>query len=265
VAGSGYPAGPSIRRSAAGLRARASHIGPGEDQSHPSRRVYPAALQTLSRDVCNHRPRIGFSSNLLETNTLIESQSGVINLDAQADLRNPLLTCLGEQSSQKQPADTPTSRFSSHSDRELGDLLRDKPIRVIVLRPEAMPGGSEGMRGVRHRQDSGVAVPTPPKEQLGEVRSPKADLEGRTRKRRTPERRFEQHLVEEGKIRDSRPSHLRGCHRRTVDSRGRFSPLASRLRGAARVRPRDRSIVRTRRGAPFDPQSFEESRKEDVR
>jgi len=65
------------------------------------------------------------------------------------------------------------------------------------------------MRGVRHGQDGGISVPAPAVQQLRKIRSSKTKLERRTRNPGTPVRRFEQHLLEEGKIRDACSSYVK--------------------------------------------------------
>jgi len=122
------------------------------------------------------------SSNRLEAAAFIESQRGVIDLDTQAQLRNPLSTCLHKKRTQKEPTHPLPARIATHGDRKLRDLLGDKAIGVIVLEPEAVPRRSQRQRRVRFGQERRVPSSAPPREQFGKIRPLQTELDGRARK-----------------------------------------------------------------------------------
>jgi hypothetical protein len=79
-----------------------------------------------------HRCGAADSVDGAETERLVETSSGVVNLDTQADLSDAVEACLREEPGQQAASDPPAAMLALDPDAELGDQVIDVAIAVVI-------------------------------------------------------------------------------------------------------------------------------------
>src|SRR3954454_7049078 len=107
-----------------------------------------------------HRPRAAAFADLAEAVALVEAERGIVRLDAERDLLEPVLLCLREQAHEKLLSIALATARRDDRDRELRRPLVDEPVARLPLLEQAVPGRADVAR-VRVRDHRGVTRSAP--------------------------------------------------------------------------------------------------------